>query len=81
MKANNTKFIEAHPEIAEWLITKHNGVDPIKKYSHEEDGKVVEMWERNSQGELVNVTARELARRELEAAKEEYEKLRAEIDG
>ena len=38
------------------------------------------MWERNKHGELVDVTARELARIELENAKEAYEKLRAEGD-
>ena len=80
MKYNNDKFIAAHPALAEHLITHHGGLDWVKKYSDEKDGKLTEMWERNKDGELVDVTARELARIELENAKEAYERLRVEGD-
>ena len=77
-QVNNEKFIQAHPQLAEDVIRLHGSLDWINKYSNEVDGKLTEMWVRNKSGELVDVTKRELARLELERAKEEYEKLREE---
>ena len=77
-KFNNDAFVAAHPDLARDVSRKHGGLDWIKKYTHEEGGKIVEWWERNERGELVNVTQRELAREALERAQEEYEALLAQ---
>lgn len=65
---NNTKFINAHPELANEVSRKHGGLDWINKYTNEVNGKITEAWERNDKGELVNVTERRAAERELERA-------------
>lgn len=77
MPKDNTLFIEAHPELARELIATYGNIDWVNKYSDVKNGRITEYWERNKQGVLVDVTAREKAREELELAKEEYELLRA----
>ena len=72
---NNEAFIAAHPNLAAVVAAKHGGLDWIKKYTDEKNGRLVEAWERNSEGELVNVTEREKAREELNRAREELDKL------
>ena len=66
---NNSAFIEAHPELAERFLNKE-GLDWIKKYTDYKDGKINECWERNAEGELVDVTAKYKAYEELEEAQE-----------
>ena len=65
---NNKNFINAHPELAKEVSRKHGGLDWINKYTNEVNGKITEAWERNDKGELVNVTERRAAERELERA-------------
>ena len=69
---DNSKFIEAHPEIAK----DYKDVNWINKYVDYDGSKVKEQWERNSKGELVNVTDRIKAQEELARAHEELEKLK-----
>ena len=71
---NNKDFIEKNPELAKHLIDKYGDVDWVKKYTDVKDGKIVKAWERNKQGVLVDVTARERAKQELAAAYEAYNK-------
>ena len=72
---DNSLFIAAHPDLAEAVSRKHGGLDWIKKYTHEKGGKVVEQWERNKDGVLVNVTERERLRNELARIRDEIERL------
>ena len=69
---DNTKFINAHPELAKDIIRKHGGLDWVNKYSNEINGRITECWERNNKGELVDVT-------EVRALEREIERLRAKI--
>lgn len=76
MPKDNTLFIKAHPNLAKIMIDRYGDLDWLNKYSDEKNGRITEYWERNKDGVLVDVTAREKAREELERAKEEYEALR-----
>lgn len=67
-------FVDAHPEIAERFADE--GLGWLKVYTDYDGGKLKEKWERNKDGILVDVTAREKAREELIRAKEELEKMR-----
>lgn len=69
-------FEDVHPELMPTIIKTWGSIDGLKKYSDWDCGELKEMWERNADGVLVDVTARELARQELERAKEAMEMLR-----
>ena len=75
---NNANFINAHPELAAEVSHKHGGLDWINKYTNEVNGKVTEAWERDDKGELVNVTEKKAAERELELT---IRKLRSLVTG
>ena len=82
---DNTAFLQAHPELAERF--REEGLDWLNKYTDYKNGKVNEQWERDANGTLVDVTAREkaygkiygvdnqTAYQEIEDAKEELERL------
>ena len=70
---DNTAFLQAHPELAERF--REEGLDWLNKYTDYKNGKVNEQWERDANGTLVDVTAREKAYQEIEDAKEELERL------
>lgn len=72
---DNTLFKEAHPELVERFEGKE-GLDWVNSYTDYKDGRINERWERNKEGVLVDVTAREKAREELARATEELEKIR-----
>lgn len=72
---NNTKFIDAHPELAHEVSRKHGGLDWVNKYTNEINGKVVEAWERNDKGELVDVTERRKLEAERDKALRELRRL------
>ena len=76
MPKDNTLFIEAHPDLAKVMIDRFGDLDWLNKYSDVRNGRITEYWERNKEGTLVDVTAREKAREELELAKEELELIR-----
>ena len=67
-------FADAHPKIAERFADE--GLEWLKVYTDYDGGKLKEKWERNKDGILIDVTAREKAREELIRAKEEVEKMR-----
>lgn len=69
---DNTAFAQAHPE----LVERYGDLDWLNKYTDYKDGKINERWERDANGVLVDVTAREKAYEELEDAQEELERLR-----
>lgn len=71
---NEQAFADAHPKIAERYATE--GLEWLKVYTDYDGGKIKEKWERNKDGVLVDVTAREKAREELMRAQEELENLR-----
>lgn len=71
---NEQAFADAHPKIAERYATE--GLEWLKVYTDYDNGKIKEKWERNTNGVLVDVTAREKAREELMHAKEELEAMR-----
>ena len=69
-------FARANPSLADDMIRMHGGLEWIKSYVDESEGHITQAWERNSEGYLVDVTARERAREELMRAKEALEALR-----
>ncbi len=73
---DNNAFIQANPELAKLMTDRYGDIDWVNKYTDVKDGKIAQAWERNKDGVLVDVTERERAREELEAAKEALEKLR-----
>ena len=73
-------FEEAHPELMPTVIKTWGSVAGLRVYSDYKDGKLTEMWERNEEGVLVDVTERELARIALEEAKEAFEKARLQVE-
>lgn len=74
---DNSAFINAHPELAKDMIDRYGDLDWIKRYTDVSfTGRINRAWERDANGNLVDVTEREKAREELELAKEALEKLR-----
>lgn len=67
-------FADAHPAIAQRYETE--GLEWLNVYSDYDEGKLVEKWERNKDGYLVDVTGREKAREEIARIQEELEELR-----
>lgn len=67
-------FADAHPAIADRYAIE--GLEWLKTYSDYNEGKLVEKWERNKDGHLVDVTGREMAREEIARIQEELEELR-----
>ena len=75
MAKDNSLFVAAHPAFAADIAAKHGGLDWINKWTDERNGRIVEAWERNADGVLVNVTEKYKAMEELERAKKELAKL------
>lgn len=74
---DNSAFIYAHPELAKDMIDRYGDLDWIKRYTDVgANGRINRAWERDANGNLVDVTEREKAREELELAKEALEKVR-----
>lgn len=74
---DNSAFIAAHPELANDMTDRYGDLDWIKRYTDVGDnGRINRAWERDVNGNLVDVTEREKAREELELAKEALERLR-----
>ena len=69
-------FVANHPELKS-SIKFLGGISKLKKYSNTDCGKLTEQWERNSNGEFIDVTAREKAREELANAMEALERINA----
>ena len=63
-------FWDLHPDVYP-EVTRYIDTD--------EKGNILECWERNKEGIMVDVTAREQARMDLEKAQKEYERY-ADID-
>ena len=72
---NNTKFINAHPELARDVSRKHGGLDWVNKYTNEVNGKITEAWERNDKGELVDVTEKRKLEREKDKVLKQLRRL------
>lgn len=72
MAKDNKLFIETHPELAKRF---NNDFDWLNRYTDYKDGEITERWERNKEGVLVDVTAREKAKEELASAQEALAKL------
>ena len=72
MPKDNRAFIETHPDLAKRF---NNDLDWLNVYTDYENGKITQRWERNKEGVLVDVTAREKAKEELANAQEELAKL------
>lgn len=68
---NKGPFWEKHPDVYP-QVTRYIDTD--------EKGNILECWERNKEGIMVDVTAREKARIELEKAQKEYERYNDEED-
>jgi hypothetical protein len=62
-------FWDIHPDVYP-DVTRYTDTD--------EKGNILECWERNNEGIMVDVTEREKARIELEKAQQEYEKFTEE---
>ena len=62
---NEGPFWEKHPDVYP-EVTRYIDTD--------EKGNILECWERNKEGIMVDVTAPEKARNELEKAQKEYER-------
>ena len=71
---NEQAFADAHPKIAERYAQE--GLEWLNVYTDYEGRGIKERWERNKDGVLVDVTAREKAREELIRAQEELEDIR-----
>ena len=67
-------FADAHPAIADRYAIE--GLEWLNVYSDYDEGKLVEKWERDKDGYLVDVTRREKAREEIARIQEELEELR-----
>ena len=67
------ELLEKHPDLEE-LITTYPSLKVYKITDH--DDKIVEYWEKNEDGHWVDQTQREKLREQIEAEKEELEKLR-----
>ena len=67
---NDGEFFDTHP-----------GVTPnVTRYENRDtNGKLIESWERNKSGKMINVTQRDKLYAELEAAQEALEKTREEM--
>ena len=68
---NEGPFWEKHPDVYP---------EVIRYIDTDEKGNILECWERNKEGIMVDVTAREKARLELEKAQKEYERYVDEED-
>lgn len=66
------ELLQKHPDLKE-LITKYPSLKVYKITNH---GKIVEYWEKNKDGHWVDQTQREKLREQIEAYKEELERLR-----
>lgn len=67
------ELLQKHPDLEE-LITTYPSLKVYKITDH--DDKIVEYWEKNEDGHWVDQTQREKLREQIEAEKEELEKLR-----
>jgi hypothetical protein len=68
-------FEETHPEHMPTVNRTWGSIDGLQSYTHYKGSKIVERWERDKDGNLVDVTARERAKQELEEAKKALNKL------
>lgn len=73
---DNTDFIKAHPDLAERF---DGDFDWMNNYTNYDNGRITERWERDKNGKLVNVTAREKAKEEVRRAQEELHKLNGQL--
>ena len=71
----NKTFEQAHPEHMEAINKTWGSIDGLKLYQNFQGSKITEQWERDKDGNLVDVTARVKAQQELEEAKKELAKL------
>lgn len=58
-------FEEAHPELMDTVNRELGDISKLKKYQNFKGDKITEQWERDKDGNLVNVTERVLAEQEL----------------
>lgn len=68
---NTGDFWDKHPDVYP-EVTRYIDTD--------EKGNILECWERNKEGVMVDVTERERARMDLEKAQKEYERYADEED-
>ena len=61
-------FEEAHPEHMDAINSTWGSIDGLKKFQNFKGDKITEQWERDKDGNLVNVTERVLAEQELAEA-------------
>lgn len=62
-------FEEAHPELVDSINRELGSLDKLNKYQDYKGERVIEQWERDENGVLVDVTDRVKAEYELEEAK------------
>ena len=67
------ELLQKHPDLEE-LITTYPSLKIYKIL--DSNDKIVEYWEKNADGHWVDQTQREKLREQIEAEKEELEKLR-----
>lgn len=68
-------FEETHPEHMLTIKRTWGSINGLKSYTNYKGSKIMERWERDKDGNLVDVTARERAKQELEEAKKALNKL------
>ena len=61
-------FEQAHPELMSSVTKTWGSTDGVKLYQNFDGDKIIEQWERDKDGNLVNVTERVLAEQRLEEA-------------
>ena len=70
-----TTFEQAHPEHMSTINKTWGSIDGLKLFQNFKGSKIVEQWERDKDGNLVNVTSRVRAEQELEEAKKALAKI------
>lgn len=66
---NTGEFFDTHPGVVPW-VTRYEQTAL--------DGSLIESWERDKNGRMVNVTKRDIYRKELIEAQEQLAKLQEE---
>ena len=68
---NEGPFFDKHPDVIKNIL---------RFEATDETGHIVESWERNSKGIMVETTKRDMLREELIAAQEAYDRLKEKED-